>query len=215
MPAERGWKTLRAFCCHQRSAPGERVCSLFNKALKRAIRDSKVETTGTIFCKSTQILAYADNIEASLVCGTPMKQKPNQGIEQAAENLWLQINQTKTKLMVAPPADLLVIPDLLRGDVRIVEHIFEVPYLDQRHLSCRSGGTVVNSYDLTTCPSWVQALNWPCPHTCRTDFPAMCNKSLKANGCFAGPKKKKNQKDITDNSMEDEFARQPVHSINK
>ena len=41
----------------------------------------------------------------------------------------------------------------------------------------------------------------------------MCNKSLKANGCCAVPKKKKNQKDITDNSMEAEFARQPVHSL--
>ena len=32
-------------------------CLLFNLALERAIRDSRVETTGTIFYKSTQILA--------------------------------------------------------------------------------------------------------------------------------------------------------------
>ena len=36
---------------------------LFNLALQRAIRDSRVETTGTIFYKSTQILAYADDID--------------------------------------------------------------------------------------------------------------------------------------------------------
>ena len=42
----------------------------------------------------------------------------------------------------------------------------------------RSDGTVVNSYDLTTCPSWVQT-----PHRTerasirRTDYPAMVTKS--------------------------------------
>ena len=39
------------------------VCLLFNLALERATRDSRVETTGTIFYKSTQILAYADDID--------------------------------------------------------------------------------------------------------------------------------------------------------
>ena len=36
---------------------------LFNLALERAIRDSRVETTGAIFYKSTQILAYTDDID--------------------------------------------------------------------------------------------------------------------------------------------------------
>ena len=36
---------------------------LFNLVLERAIRDSRVETTGSIFYKSTQILAYADDID--------------------------------------------------------------------------------------------------------------------------------------------------------
>ena len=35
------------------------ACPLYNLALEKAIRDSRVETTGTIFNKSTQILAYA------------------------------------------------------------------------------------------------------------------------------------------------------------
>ena len=38
------------------------ACLLFNLALERAIRDSRVKTTETIFYKSTQILAYADDI---------------------------------------------------------------------------------------------------------------------------------------------------------
>ena len=33
-------------------------------------------------------------------------------------------------------------------------------------LSIRSHGTVVNSYDLTTYRSWIQAPNRSCPHTC-------------------------------------------------
>ena len=41
------------------------TCLLFNLALERAIRDSRVETTGTIFYKSTQNLAYADDIDIS------------------------------------------------------------------------------------------------------------------------------------------------------
>lgn len=39
------------------------ACQLFNIALEKVIRDSKVQTTGTIFNKSTQILAYADDID--------------------------------------------------------------------------------------------------------------------------------------------------------
>ena len=39
------------------------ACFLFNLALERAIRGSWVETTLTIFYKSTQILAYADGID--------------------------------------------------------------------------------------------------------------------------------------------------------
>ena len=41
------------------------TCLLFNLAVERAIRDSRVETTGTIFYKSTQNLAYADDIDIS------------------------------------------------------------------------------------------------------------------------------------------------------
>ena len=39
------------------------ACLLFNLALERAIRDSREETTGIISYKSTQILAYADDID--------------------------------------------------------------------------------------------------------------------------------------------------------
>ena len=40
---------------------------------------------------------------------------------------------------------------------------------------CQAGLVVQSSTrtTLTTCPSWVQAPNGPCRHTCRTDYPAM------------------------------------------
>ena len=67
------------------------ACLLFNLALERAIRDSMVETTGTILYKSTQILAYADDID---IIGLRLSYEAEayQGIEQAAESLGLQIN---------------------------------------------------------------------------------------------------------------------------
>jgi hypothetical protein len=35
---------------------------LFNLALKKVVRDSAIETKGTVYNKSTQILAYSDDI---------------------------------------------------------------------------------------------------------------------------------------------------------
>jgi sorting nexin-29 len=38
------------------------ACLLFNISLEKVIRDAEIETRGTIFNKSVQILAYADDI---------------------------------------------------------------------------------------------------------------------------------------------------------
>ena len=75
---------------------GGHACLLFNLALERAIRDSRVETTVTIFYKSIQILVYADDID---IIGLRLSYvtKAYQGIEQAAENLRLQINEAKAE----------------------------------------------------------------------------------------------------------------------
>ena len=60
-------------------------------------------TWRTIFYKSTQILAYANDIDI-IVLRLSYVAEAYQGIEQAAENLGLQINEAKTKLMVATSA---------------------------------------------------------------------------------------------------------------
>jgi sorting nexin-29 len=39
------------------------ACLLFNIALEKVIREAGVQTRGTIFYKSVQILAYADDVE--------------------------------------------------------------------------------------------------------------------------------------------------------
>ena len=99
-----------------------RVCArglLFNLALEKAIRDSRVETTGTIFYKSTQILAYADVIDI-IVLRLSYVAEAYQGIEQAAQSLGLQIKEAKTELMVATSAALPINNQKLRRrDVQI------------------------------------------------------------------------------------------------
>ena len=102
------------------------ACVLFNLALERDIRDSRVETTGTIFYKSTQILAYADDIDIIGLRLLSYVAEAYQGIEQAAESLGLQINEAKTKLMVATSAGLPINnQNLRRRDVQIGERTFE------------------------------------------------------------------------------------------
>ena len=39
------------------------ACLLFNIALEKVIREAAVNITGTIFYKSVQILAYADDVD--------------------------------------------------------------------------------------------------------------------------------------------------------
>ena len=118
--------------------------------LERTIRDSRVETTVIISYKSTQILAYADDID-TIGLRLSYVAEAYQGIEQAAENLGLLINEAKTKLMVATSAALSINnPNLRRRNVQIGGRIFEVvpqfAYLGQRSattttwkLSCAQG----------------------------------------------------------------------------
>jgi hypothetical protein len=39
------------------------ACLLFNIALGKVVRDAGINTRGTIFCKSVQILAFEDDID--------------------------------------------------------------------------------------------------------------------------------------------------------
>jgi hypothetical protein len=72
------------------------VCLLFNIALEKVIRDSAVNTRGTIFYKSVQILAYADDIDIIGRTQSAMT-KTFTTLEKAAKGMNLFINQEKTK----------------------------------------------------------------------------------------------------------------------
>uniref|UniRef100_A0A1B0CNV0 Reverse transcriptase domain-containing protein n=1 Tax=Lutzomyia longipalpis TaxID=7200 RepID=A0A1B0CNV0_LUTLO len=78
-------------------------CVLFNLALEKAIRDSGVRMRGTILNKSTQLLAYADDIDIMGRNSRDVKESFTQ-IERSAQDLGLHINEDKTKYMVASSA---------------------------------------------------------------------------------------------------------------
>ena len=69
---------------------------LFNLVLERATRESRVETSRTIFYKLTQILTYDDDIE---IIALRLSYVAEAYQEQPVKNLGLQINETTIKLM--------------------------------------------------------------------------------------------------------------------
>ena len=74
------------------------TCLLFNIALEKVIRDSGIQTRGTTFFKTVQILAYADDIDlmARTILGL------NEAflcLEKSARNMGLVINQEKMVFM--------------------------------------------------------------------------------------------------------------------
>ena len=88
------------------------ACLLFNLVLESRNGPlsgwplhSRVETSGTIFYKITQILAYADDKD---IIGLRFSYivEAYQGIQQAAKILGLQIHEANTKLIIATSATL-------------------------------------------------------------------------------------------------------------
>ena len=68
-------------------------CLLFNIALEKVIRDSGIQTRGTIFFKTVQILAYADiDLRASTIPGLS---EAFLNLEKSARNMGLVINEEK------------------------------------------------------------------------------------------------------------------------
>ena len=127
MPGEGGWKLSESLSTTKGLCQGDGLaCLLFILALEKAIQDSRVASSGTIFYKSFQILPYADAID---IIGLRLSYvaETYQGIEQATENLGLQIDATKTKLMVVTSEALPTTnPNLRRRDLQIGERTFEV-----------------------------------------------------------------------------------------
>jgi sorting nexin-29 len=75
------------------------ACLLFNIALGKVIRDVRIQTRVTIFYKSVQLLAYADNIGITGRSEHSVK-KIITALKSAAGAMGLSVNQEKTKYMV-------------------------------------------------------------------------------------------------------------------
>ena len=76
------------------------ACLLFNLALEMAVRDAGIQTNGTIFYKSVQLLAYADGIDIMTRPKTALKEA-FLSLETAAGLMGLNINEKKNKYLTA------------------------------------------------------------------------------------------------------------------
>jgi len=73
-------------------------CLLFNTALEKVIWDLGIQTRGTIFFKTVQILAYADDID--LMAHTTLGlNEASLNLEKFARNMGLVVNQEKMVYM--------------------------------------------------------------------------------------------------------------------
>ncbi|CAG9839544.1 unnamed protein product [Diabrotica balteata] len=74
------------------------ACQLFNVALEKVVRDANLDSRGTIFNRSVQILAYAD--DGDIITRTRARTAEIlTELVAAAERMGLHINQNKTKFM--------------------------------------------------------------------------------------------------------------------
>ena len=74
------------------------ACLLFHIALEKVIRDSGIQTRETVFFKTVQILAYADDIDL-MARTVPGLSEAFLHLEKSARNMGMVINQEKTVYM--------------------------------------------------------------------------------------------------------------------
>ncbi len=103
---------------------------LFNIALEGVVRRSGVETSGSIFNKSTQLLGYADDIDI-LARNIRSLSDSYLRLEKEANNIGLKVNEDKTQLLMICPSDRtknLVGDDFVVGDKKF-KVVTEFTYL--------------------------------------------------------------------------------------
>jgi len=74
------------------------ACLFFNLALEKVVRNAGIQTSGTIFYKSVQLLAYADDIDIIARSRTALKEA-FLSLERAAGEMGLRVNKKKTKYL--------------------------------------------------------------------------------------------------------------------
>jgi hypothetical protein len=76
------------------------ACLLFNLALEKVVRDTGIQINGTIFYKSAQLLAYANDIDIIARSPTALK-KAFLSLKRAAGVMGLKINEKRAKYMTS------------------------------------------------------------------------------------------------------------------
>lgn len=100
------------------------ACILFNIALEKAVKDSGINTAGTIFNRSSSTLAYADDLD--IVGRTPAEVKDGfANLERAAADIGLKVNAEKTKCMkISNPSSFTQRHEIGRS-LNVGQHEFE------------------------------------------------------------------------------------------
>ena len=80
------------------------ACLLFNIALEKVVREAGIQTRGTIFYKSVQILAFADDVDIIARSERDLI-KSFRALRDAAGTMGLKINENKTKYMIVNSKD--------------------------------------------------------------------------------------------------------------
>jgi len=71
---------------------------LFKLALEQTVRNAGIQTSGTTFYKSVQLLAYADGIDIIARSRTALKEA-FLSLERATGEMGLRINEKRTKYL--------------------------------------------------------------------------------------------------------------------
>ena len=77
---------------------------LFNLTLEAAVRTMNIDTSGTIFTKSSQLLGFADDLD---IIGRNMEAVKDKfmSLERKSTDLGLEGNDAKTEYMIIPPSN--------------------------------------------------------------------------------------------------------------
>ena len=113
-------------------------CLLFNVALEKVIRDANLQIRGTIFFKSTQILAYADDL---IIIARSFRALEDSFIAliEASKKMGLTINIEKTKYMACGKSFYMDLPQKIKINQYEIEQVNSFRYL---------GSVVSNTNDI-------------------------------------------------------------------
>jgi hypothetical protein len=94
-----------SFETRQRLRQGDVLSTLlFNVVMEVIVRRANLQTTGTIYNKETQLLAYADDIDIVVRSQSALRDA-YLALEGEAAKVGLKINEQKTKNMIAARND--------------------------------------------------------------------------------------------------------------